>query len=417
MADIIQINYDEMEEIGSLFGTQSDLIASLFSSLKNEVTELKNSWEGKGADAFFNEMENDIFPVLQRLEEGLSEGQQVVSQIVQIMMDAEEEAAQQVALWDEGDGGPGGAGGTAGESVGSAEGGAGSELPTPLGTEQVFNEDYYDSLIDYELPGAGSPTLIDAMNTLSGNPTQAEVDVALAQIAEARDLPLNQVEAQYERYLELRGEAERVGGQNGQEAIPGLSGFHDDFMGSDTQLRYGKIVGDTLGIDPVFGSLLNPTGGLVGPGNTALDLGDRAVSYHGAVHDAAGYLFNYHDQGPGYNYLGLEDRPTDSPFTGQESGIAYWNEKFGVGGIEGYLTETAGTLIGEYEDSQSLLQVAGTGIGMVASDGAEYVVDQAAEVVDSTIETAGEVIESVGDAAGEVVETVDDAVDWFTDLF
>jgi hypothetical protein len=103
-------------------------------------------------------------------------------------------------------------------------------------------------------------------------------------------------------------------------------------MGSNTQLRYGKVVGDAFGIDPVFGAMLNPTGGLVGPDNWSISGDDTAVGYHGVVHDAAGYLYNYHGVGPGYDYLGRENRDTSSPLSGQREGIAHWREL--VGGLD-----------------------------------------------------------------------------------
>ena len=54
---------------------------------------------------------------------------------------------------------------------------------------------------------------------------------------------------------------------------------------------------------------------------------DDPLVKHGVVHDAAGYLKNYHDAGPGYDYLGREGRDTSDPFVGQEAGIQYWLEK------------------------------------------------------------------------------------------
>jgi hypothetical protein len=106
-------------------------------------------------------------------------------------------------------------------------------------------------------------------------------------------------------------------------------------MSSNPQLVYGKVIGDTFGIDPLFGALLNPTGGLVGPGNMALQMDDDdPTGYHGIVHDAAGYLFNFHNQGPGYDYLGREaakGHKTSDPLTGQQSGLRYWHEKLDPG--------------------------------------------------------------------------------------
>jgi hypothetical protein len=146
------------------------------------------------------------------------------------------------------------------------------------------------------------------------------VQAALAQIAESRGVPLEKIQADYAKYQQLRAQ---------QPAEEPLNGFNASFMGKTSQLRSGDVVGQVFGVDPVFGALLNPTGGMVGPGNAAIDLGNTAVGYHGAVHDAGGYLFNNHKVGPGYNYLGLEDRATDNPLTGQQAGIQYWRGKVG----------------------------------------------------------------------------------------
>ena len=78
-------------------------------------------------------------------------------------------------------------------------------------------------------------------------------------------------------------------------------------MGSLNQLRFGQLVGDSLGgLDPVVGALLSPTGGIPGGGNFEISskaywlVDKEVVMYHGIAHDAAGYLSNYQGTGPGY---------------------------------------------------------------------------------------------------------------------
>ena len=164
------------------------------------------------------------------------------------------------------------------------------------------------------------------MNALARNPTGAELDQTLQQIADARGRPVSDIRREYDRYLQLRQQSQEIGARNGQEQPSALSGIHSDFMGSTSQMRYGKVVGDVLGVDPVFASMLNPTGGMVGPGNAAFDADATAVGMHGIVHDAAGYLYNFHNTGPGYDYLGLEGRNTGDPLSGQREGIRYWRE-------------------------------------------------------------------------------------------
>ena len=104
-------------------------------------------------------------------------------------------------------------------------------------------------------------------------------------------------------------------------------------MGSLTQLRVGSLVGEALGIDPVFGALLSPTGGIPGAGNDQVGRfavsaagGREVVTDHGTAHDAAGYLSNYHGMGPGYNYVpNVRGFLSDAnPLAGQSNGVNFY---------------------------------------------------------------------------------------------
>lgn len=103
------------------------------------------------------------------------------------------------------------------------------------------------------------------------------------------------------------------------------------FWGTGHQLRSGKVVGDFLGgLDPVFGVLLNVTGGRIGRGDTPwfhkLFCKKEYLAYHAAVHDAFGYLITYHDKGPGYNYIKSKWTlfNTVSPHSCQFAGFGFW---------------------------------------------------------------------------------------------
>jgi len=80
-----------------------------------------------------------------------------------------------------------------------------------------------------------------------------------------------------------------------------------------------------LDLDAVWGCFLQPTGGIVGAGNQCLMESDTAqpIVIHAVIHDAFGYLYNYHGVGPGYNYLGtyFTVSPTSSPMACQYAGI------------------------------------------------------------------------------------------------
>jgi hypothetical protein len=189
-------------------------------------------------------------------------------------------------------------------------------------------------LVGLKVKGANDPDLKDIMRQLGKGMTGARKDELIAQLARIRGADQVKLGADYDKFLTLRDQQEAVRkSKKDLEPVPDLAeDFHGDFLGSNPQLVYGKVVGDAFGIDPVFGALLNPTGGMVGPGNAALHMDDDdPTGYHGIVHDAAGYMFNFHNQGPGYNYLGTEQRDTADPLTGQQSGMRYWHEKLDPG--------------------------------------------------------------------------------------
>jgi hypothetical protein len=191
--------------------------------------------------------------------------------------------------------------------------------------QALFQDDYMKGLIDSKFQGADSAELRGAMNDLSKNPTGADLDRTLQKIADLRGRPVADLRAEYDKYLQIKQQRDA----SGRGTPDDLNFLHPTFQGSTSQLRYGKVVGDAFGVDPVFGSMLNPTGGLVGPDNWAVDGDSTALGYHGVVHDAAGYLYNYHKVGPGYDYLGREQRDTSSPLSGQREGIKYWRETLG----------------------------------------------------------------------------------------
>jgi pimeloyl-ACP methyl ester carboxylesterase len=198
--------------------------------------------------------------------------------------------------------------------------------------------------------GADSLSLRLAMMTLYENPTSGfKYTMALTTIANERNLNFQQAEQQYARAQSIRNTGrenykarkEERGEQYNQsedDPSPDLNlALHPLFTASDGQLRFGKIIGDAFGIDAVFGSLVSPTGGIVGPGNSFPVFGHldpkSPVSIHGAVHDAAGYLYNCHNMGPGYDYLNNEDSGNidysvySDPLEGQDH-INWWNDVY-----------------------------------------------------------------------------------------
>lgn len=327
-------DYDQLKQISKGFTTANSAVAGVNRNLNSAMGQLKGGdWIGEGARAFYKEMESDVMPSMKRLEQALAEAAKVTNQIAKLIQQAEDDASRLFRL--DGIGGllggvlggalggalGGGLGGAIGEVMGGG-GGVGEANPflarDPAG---LFTDDYMTGLIGSQIPGAGGE-LGDAMDGLLEAESPEEAETFLLVIADLRGRPVEEMRGEFEKFKELAAERDAAGG------VGGLSG-HPSFMGSNTQMRYGQVVGDAFGIDPVFGAMLNPTGGLVGPGNFAIAGDDTAVGYHGVVHDAAGYLHTYHDAGPGYDYMGLEGRDTSSPLSGQREGIAHWRGLLG----------------------------------------------------------------------------------------
>lgn len=378
----VRADYDQLAAISRSFQGEADATQRTLQDLRARLQTLEGGdWVGRGAKAFYGEMNDSVVPALTRLQRALTQAAAVTTKIEKRVRQAEADAARVLDGRSVAQGGPtdsGASGGAAGGSNGSGSGdagsggagssgdsgggssGGGSSTPTwqqgnPLlqrDPEGLFKDDYMRGMIDRHFQGENSNELRDVMNTLYDNPTGAARDQALQKLADLRGRPVEEIRAEYDKYLQLRDRADSKGYErDALKQSPGLRDVlvgavsplggvahtalstHPEFMGSTNQLRYGQVIGDAYGIDPTFGALLNPSGGLVGPGNYAVDAGDTAVSYHGIFHDAAGYMLNAQGDGPGYDYLHLEGRDPTSPLTGQRAGIRHWGELTGDNGF------------------------------------------------------------------------------------
>ena len=392
-SDIVQANYEQLENIASRFGQEAENNAALAQQVTQAVQTLQNGgWEGKGSAAFFAEMENTANPAMQRLIGALEEAHSATLKIKEIIKQAEEEASAPFR-----GGSAGGEAAAPGAVNGGGGAGAGTSTPVdpsnPLvarNPNSLFTDSYMDSLVGSHIQGEDSQRLNNAMKKLAQDPTGAELDRVLNEIAEVRGVSPDKLKADYQKFLQIREQAREVARQKGLELPEAVDDFfHGDFHGSTAQLRYGKVVGDAFGIDPVMGAMLNPTGGMVGPGNWAINPGDNdAIGYHGIVHDAAGYMYNYHDMGPGYDYLGQEShRDPGNPLVGQQSGVRYWNEKLNPGLVTD-ITHGVGDFV--IDNTERAINAVDRGIG-AAKDFGNRAVDFVGEAADDV----GELIDFV----------------------
>lgn len=119
--------------------------------------------------------------------------------------------------------------------------------------------------------------------------------------------------------------------------IPKLKKSRWNLWGSYRQFIFGKCVVDVLNqeygceLHPIWGCLLSPTGGIIGYANMQLleRKWNSYISLHSCVHDAGGYLYNYHNfKNTSYNYLNtwMTLFPGRSPMSCQFAGLRCWKK-------------------------------------------------------------------------------------------
>lgn len=407
----VRIDHDSLQQVAQTFGRQLSATQRSVQNIQQRLNVLQGGdWIGQGANAFFQEMQSEVLPALNRLLRALETSERVTKQISGLLRDAEQEAAN--TMRDRGNGG--GRGGASGEdmfgdvraamagmggsgggedmfsgvrdamnNMGGGNSGGGGAMPvgvpvggggtetTPLVSDpfaetptsagggggggggsagggslgggggsavagggnirpsavanplfsgdpaRVFAANNLQSLVGVRFAGAGSPGLRQALLALAKNPTGAELEATLRKIAELRGVPYEQIKSQYDKFLKVQAQAASEAAEKGLPPPPGLESIlQSEFIGSEQQLRSGKLVGDAFGVDPVFGALLNPQGGLAA-GN-AIPPANSPGAYHAATQDAAGYLTQFHNAGPGLNYTGAGESDA--------AGLNFWNQ-------------------------------------------------------------------------------------------
>ncbi len=297
--------------------------------------------------------------------------------------------------------------------------------------DEVFTEEYMEELKDMKFAGAGTPELKEVIKKIEKGLSSANRAEVLGELAEIVGEPptVADLDADYARYLILVKQRDAIGDQKGQAEPDGVDEQkHPDFVGSNEQLMFGKVLGDALGIHEVFATLLSPTGGLVGPGNDLIPgqlpsphlSPDNIVAVHGTVHDAAGYLDTFHEEGPGYNYRGSEIEEMifdgfefigleiEEHYKGQASGIWYWGSEKGLDGALEDGKEMAEEM---FDDAVVELEKALEGVRADATEEIDKIIAAFEETKQEAIDKANEIKEDLEDRAEEAAEDLGALVD------
>src|SRR5579859_3713593 len=119
-APIVRSDYDALKQAAASFSNQAQAARQTIQALQSQLDTLQGGdWIGQGATAFYQEMGGSVMPTLKRLAAALDSASQTTLQIVQVVQQAEADAAAVFKV-----SGAGAAGAAAGAAAGIAAGGA-----------------------------------------------------------------------------------------------------------------------------------------------------------------------------------------------------------------------------------------------------------------------------------------------------
>ncbi len=95
MADKVQADYDQLAQVAGQFANQSQAVQELIQKVRSSYQQLEDGgWIGLGADAFFDAVQTDLFPAVQRLQDAFDKASETTNKIAQDMQDAEDQSQQ-----------------------------------------------------------------------------------------------------------------------------------------------------------------------------------------------------------------------------------------------------------------------------------------------------------------------------------
>lgn len=89
MANIFQVDADNLHQVSNLFFESADEVTQTLQDLQSYADSLRDGWIGEGANAFFNEMEERVYPFLKSLADGLNATNDQITTMMKQTVDAE----------------------------------------------------------------------------------------------------------------------------------------------------------------------------------------------------------------------------------------------------------------------------------------------------------------------------------------
>ncbi|MCU0498754.1 MAG: WXG100 family type VII secretion target [Anaerolineae bacterium] len=95
--DTLQVQYEQLEQAASHLTGEADRIEAIYKRVYQQVDRLRqNGWISEESDAFYNEMDNNFLPRVVRLIRALDATADGIKQMIVIMADSEEQAANHI---------------------------------------------------------------------------------------------------------------------------------------------------------------------------------------------------------------------------------------------------------------------------------------------------------------------------------
>lgn len=95
MAEKVAINFEALNTVGNQFQQQAEQVQQIINLLTPKIEDLRGGgWIGKGANAFYLEMDDRVLPTLIALKRALEETQSTLNQVATDFSNADDEISQ-----------------------------------------------------------------------------------------------------------------------------------------------------------------------------------------------------------------------------------------------------------------------------------------------------------------------------------
>jgi WXG100 family type VII secretion target len=94
MTDLFSLDPEEMQKLSNEFEQESERIQRVRQNLQSDIDVLRRGgWIADAADMYYQHMDGDVMPSIDRLSRALQEASEVSRRIVELVNSADEEAS------------------------------------------------------------------------------------------------------------------------------------------------------------------------------------------------------------------------------------------------------------------------------------------------------------------------------------